>query len=152
TLEKPVLSTRTRRLESIDESSIPDDLREYQKGYLLLQLLTAGGHALAKKGANAKLTKLYRQNLGLTAAVANYRRARLSEQGLIRTTKLAGSEQYELTPDGRDYLVSCEQYPEFEFRLTGKALNALLACAKESPFTPEKPAAPGPNTVQLEEA
>jgi predicted transcriptional regulator len=156
-LEQPNLGRRTRPAAAVDETTITDELREAQKGFLLLQLLDADGRMLPKGMAN-RIPRALQTSLGLKPAVANYRREKLAEQGSIRITRTGGSEQYSLTPDGLDYLAASPVHLEHcKFTLKGKALNALITAARE-PFRSNRPAAspsserPAPNHAELSQA
>jgi DNA-binding PadR family transcriptional regulator len=150
-LERPVLGGRARAKQAAprvakqpappDETAITDVVREGQKTYLLLQLLDADGQPLTKGDANRIPDKL-QAILALKPALANYRRATLATQGYIQTIREGRTESYVLTPDGLAYLAtSTAHYPSGEFEIKGKALNALVAAARESSFTDERPAA-----------
>jgi DNA-binding PadR family transcriptional regulator len=157
TLERPTFSARTTRLAPVDESAIPEELREAQKAYLLLQLLDANGQPLARGEAN-KIRKKLGTALGLKATVANHRRAKLADQGFIRIIRSPRSEEYVLTPDGLDYLAANTRHLEHaEFWVKGKTLNALAA-ARESSFDRDQPSGlvtperPMPSQIELAEA
>jgi predicted transcriptional regulator len=131
TLERPLLPGRAGE-KPVDESSMSDELRGFQRAYLLLQLFLAEGWTLTRKEANDRLTRTVQQKLGLTKTLANRRRTTLAEQGYVRVTRVGRTEQYELTDDGLDYLSATEQPPSFEFRIRGEHLNALLEAARAS--------------------
>src|SRR5262245_28275653 len=142
TLERPAANVRARQSGPVDESGITDEVRDAQKAFLLLQLLDADGRRLPKGKANA-IPKRLSAALGLKPAIANYRRARLAEQGYIRITLAGKSEEYSLTPDGLDYLVAGAthlQHAEFTFK--GRTLNALVAAARELSLERDRAAAP----------
>jgi hypothetical protein len=125
----------------VDETGISDELREAQIAYLLLQLLDSEGQPLARGEAN-KFKNGPHSSLGLKPALANQRRAKLSEQGYIRITRTGRSEEYALTPDGLDYLAGVTTHLKHAtFKLKGKTLNALVA-ARESSFESDRPASP----------
>src|SRR5262249_17859742 len=154
TLERPAASARAKPLSPVDESSITDEVRDAQKAFLLLQLLDADSRRLPKGKANA-IPKTLSASLGLKPGIANYRRARLAEQGYIRITVAGKSEEYSLTPDGLDYLVAGAthlQHAEFTFK--GRTLNALVAAARELSFdrgrgVPSEPQRPVPTRPEL---
>lgn len=124
-----------------DEATITDELREGQKAYLLLQLFNAEHQTLTKGDANKfkDLRKASKISLNfMKAPVANYRRERLAEQGLIQITP-GRSMQYSLLPDGRDYLATCVRHlANVEFAIKGSTLNALVTAAQESPFRADR--------------
>jgi predicted transcriptional regulator len=154
TLERPAVQPRQGR-QPVDESTIPEKLRGYQRSYLLLQLFKAEGRTLTQKEANGALTDPVQRSFGMTKALANQHRVALAEQGYLRITKVGRSEQYELTNDGEDLLVASEHNEEFEYRLTGAQLNALLRAAREplavrSPAAaPSEPVAAEPSSAEL---
>lgn len=154
TLERPALTGPSRRPVTVDETAIPEVLREAQKTYLLLQLLDADGQPLTRAEAN-KIPKRLSTSLGLKPEIANHRRAKLVEQGYIRTTRAGRGEEYALTRDGLDYLTAGAPHLEHgEFTLKGKTLNALVAAARDSSFERERPAAVQavPSQAQMVEA
>src|SRR5205814_1552060 len=69
---------------TVDESRINEELKGYQRAYLLLQLFLAPGHTLTQKAANDKLTDAIQKRLSLTKTLANQRRQALAEQGYVR--------------------------------------------------------------------
>jgi hypothetical protein len=141
-LERPVVSGTTRRPGAIDEAAISDEVREAQKAFLLLQLLDAEGQTLARGEAN-KFKNAPHVSLGLKAGIANYRRAKLADQGYIRVTPARQTETYTLLPDGLDYLArNTTHLGHATFKLKGKTLNALAAAATESSFERGRPADP----------
>jgi DNA-binding PadR family transcriptional regulator len=146
-LERPGLAGRGRRVAAVDEAAIADELREAQKAYLLLQLLNADNQPVSRAEAN-KIPQQLSAALGLDPAVANYRRARLAEQGYIRITRTGRGEQYTLTPDGYDYLLAGARHlPDVVIPLKGKTINTLVAAAREASFERERPA-PQPASQQ----
>jgi predicted transcriptional regulator len=133
-LERPALSTRSKQPAPVDEATISDEVREAQKSYLLLQLLNADGERLTRGQAN-RIRERLRNSLGLRPAVANYRRAKLAENGFLSIIPTRNSEEYSLTPDGLEYLAAGARHLEHaEFTVKGKALNSLVAAARESSF------------------
>jgi predicted transcriptional regulator len=155
TLERPTIPTSNARKASIDESRISDELREAQKAYILLQLLDADERTLSRSRANKGPRDLL-SRLGLKADVANYRRAKLADQGYIRVSRSGKAQQYTLTPDGLEYLAAGAKHLDHgEFTISGKTLNVLIAAARESSFQTERPSAQPlaiPSTQQLAEA
>jgi DNA-binding PadR family transcriptional regulator len=140
-LERPRLVGRTKQPAPLDEATISDEVREAQKGYLLLQLLDADGQPLSRGDANRFKNGPY-TSLGLKPAIANHRRAKLAEQGYIHIARTARAEEYTLTPDGLDYLASNTRHLQHAiFKVKGKTLNALVAAARESPFEHDRPGA-----------
>jgi DNA-binding PadR family transcriptional regulator len=154
-LERPTLNNRSQRSASIDESAITDEVRAGQIGYLLLQLMEAKDWRLSKSEAN-KFKNAPRASLGLRPAIANYRRAKLAEQGLIEISTVGRSEEYRLTTDGRDYLAAgAPLYESAVFKLKGGTLNALIGAARELAFENKQFAAPAqkrPNESELTQA
>jgi DNA-binding PadR family transcriptional regulator len=157
-LERPDLGGRTKQSVPIDETAISDEVREAQKAYLLLQLLDADAQTLSRGAAN-RFKNGPHTSLGLKPAIANFRRAKLAEQGYIRITSAGRSEEYTLTPDGLDYLASDTTHLKHaRFKLQGKTLNALVAAARESSFERDRPASsttperPVPSEAELAEA
>jgi hypothetical protein len=142
----------------IDETAISPEVRESQKAFLLLQLLDADGQPLTRGQAN-RIRDGLRKSLGLKAAVANYRRAKLAAEGYIQITAALRTEHYTLTADGLDYLAASPGHlSHAQFTLKGKTLNTLVAAARDSSFRKERP--PGsvpsdptvPNHANLAEA
>jgi DNA-binding MarR family transcriptional regulator len=157
-LEQPVLSGRTKKAVSVNEDTIPPELREGQRAYLLLQLLDAEGQTLTQGEAN-KIPKGLVVSLGLKPAVANHRRTKLAEQGYIKISSSGRSKQVSLTPDGRDYLLAGAKHLDHApITLKGKTLNALVSGARESSFERDQPAGQSeivpivPNRAELAEA
>jgi hypothetical protein len=147
-LERPTLKGRTNRAATVDEATISDEVREAQKAYLLLQLLDADGQPVSKGDAN-RIPRSLAVSLGLTPAVANYRRAKMAEQHYLRIAVSGRSEQYALTPDGLDYLAAgARQLGHASITLKGKTLNALVTAARESSFERGQPAGPTPAAQQ----
>lgn len=130
------------RQQAVDESSIPEELRRYQRGYVLLQVLLAPERTLNQADANRRLTDMVRRRFGLTAALANARRASLAEQGYLKATALERGLNYKLTEDGIEYLVSSEvnYHPDFEIKMTGAQLSELLSAAREPSLRAAAPA------------
>lgn len=156
-LERPSVPMRAKPAAPIDESAVRDEIREAQNAYLLLQLLNADGQPLSKGEANRK--RAVQNRLGLTPAMANYRRGKLAERGYVRATKSGTTEAYTLLPDGLEYLAAGARHLDHaDFIVKGKALNALVAAARESPFhgsrpaAQAKPVAPVPERAALESA
>jgi DNA-binding PadR family transcriptional regulator len=138
-LERPALSGRAKPTPP-DESDVPEEIRDGQNAYLLLQLLSADGETLTRSQANQVKPKPLSKRLGLTPASANIRRAKLAERGYLRVSRIGRSEVYSLTPDGLEYLAAGARHLDhLEFPVKGKALNALVAAARESSFRPEQP-------------
>jgi hypothetical protein len=128
----------------VNEAVISDEVREAQKAYLLLQLLEADGQPLARGEAN-EIPDGLQKRLGLKPAVANFRRAKLAEQGYIEVRPAGRTEQYSLTPDGLEYLAAgARHYGHAEFTLKGKTLNDLVAAARELSLDRGRPAGPLP--------
>lgn len=157
-LERPDLRGRTKRPVPVDEAAIPDEVRQAQTAYLLLQLLDADGQPLTRGEAN-RFKNAPHTSLGLKPAIANYRRAKLADQNYIRVTPTGRSEQYSLTPDGLEYLAAGARHLEHaRFKLRGKTLNALVAAARESSFEGDRQASstvaerPVPSQTELTEA
>lgn len=129
----PQFSVR-RNTDSVDETAITDELREAQKAYLLLQLYDADDHTLPQGMAN-RIPKNLALSLGLKAAVANHRRAKLAEQGYLQISRSGRSNQYTLKPDGVEYLLAgTRQLEHAVIPLRGKTLNALIGAAREASF------------------
>jgi predicted transcriptional regulator len=140
-LDKPLLNEEPR-LPSVNEANITDEVREAQRAYLLLQLLDAEGRSLPKGEAN-KIPEALRTGLGLTPAAANYRRARLAEQGYLQIRKVNRSEEYELTTHGLDFLATCDSHlAHATFPIRGATLNTLLSAARDSSFGRDRRALP----------
>jgi DNA-binding PadR family transcriptional regulator len=138
-LERPALSGRAKTTPPV-ESNVPEEIRDGQNGYLLLQLLSADGEMLTRSDANKLIPENLRSSLSLTPANANIRRAKLAERGYLRVSRIGRSEIYSLTPDGLEYLAAGARHLDhLEFPVKGKALNALVAAARESSFRPEQP-------------
>jgi predicted transcriptional regulator len=151
-LQRPQVPTRPQR-RTVDESQIDEKLRDDQRAYLLLQLFLAPGHTLTQKAANDKLTDAIQKKLRLTKTLANQRRQALAEQGYIQLGKSGRSQQYTLTRDGKHYVGATPQNEEFDFRLKGSQLNALLEAAREASAELAAPAEPrGPTPEELAEA
>lgn len=131
-----------------DEATITEELRAAQNAVLLLQLLNAENHTLAKGPANKfrELTDLNKVKLGLAkAATANYRRERLKELGYLEITPGRGTVNYTLLPNGIEYLASFSAYiGDVEInKLKGTTINALITAARENSFQRE-PVQPEP--------
>jgi predicted transcriptional regulator len=134
----------------VDEASFTDAERNQQRGFVLLQLV---GNPLTRAQANERLTENAKQALGLTAEVANRRRQMLAEQGYLRIVKEGRNERYELTPNGEDYVAAMEQPEEFEFKVTGRQINALLNLARNRGFAaPAAPEGQGERASSAEDA
>jgi predicted transcriptional regulator len=114
----------------IDETAIPEELRSSQKTYLLLQLFLGEGQKRAQSELQADLNRRVRETFALTPQLVKHRLEGLAQQGFVRQTEAGDIRQYELTEDGRDYLLSETQHEEFTFSLTGKQLNALLGAVR----------------------
>jgi predicted transcriptional regulator len=123
----------------VDEASFTEAQRNQQRGFVLLQLV---GNPLTRAQANERLTENAKQVLGLTAEVANRRRQMLAEQGYVRIVKEGRNERYELTPNGEDYVAALEQPEDFEFKVTGRQINALLNLARSRGFAAPAPGMP----------
>jgi hypothetical protein len=122
------------RLQIVDDATIPDELRLAQRTYLLLQVLDASDGRLSKADAH-KIPKEVRDRLDLVVATANIRREQLVGQGYLRIVRLGRSTEFELTPDGLDYLVAGGSHLDHaEFRVKGRTLNRLVAAARENSF------------------
>jgi DNA-binding PadR family transcriptional regulator len=142
-LERPMLSGRGKPAPSIDDSTIPDEIREGQNAYLLLQLLNAEGETLTRGEANKRIPRPLQTRLSLTPASANARRAKLAERGYLRIASSGRNEVYSLTRDGVEYLAAGAQHlAHADFVVKGKTLNALVAAARESPFQAGQASAP----------
>jgi hypothetical protein len=157
-LERPALRDGTRPPVQVDEAAIQPEVREAQNAFLLLQLLDSDGQAVSKGDAN-KIPKSLSAKLGLRPAVANYRRAKLADQNYLLITPTKRSEEYSLTPDGRDYLAAgARHYEHAVFPLKGKTLNTLVTAARESSFERDRHESPAaverqlPNQTELAEA
>ncbi len=134
-LERPVLSGRTKSTAALDEAAISDEIRNAQNAYLLLQLLDADGETMDKGEANRLIRRKLQTSLSLKPATANLRRVKLAERGYVRIIPKGRSEEYKLTPDGLEYLAAGAQHlAHADFVVKGKTLNALVAAARELPF------------------
>jgi predicted transcriptional regulator len=157
-LERPAVRGRTNQASAINEAVISPEVREAQKAYLLLQLLDADGQPLSRGEAN-RIPDELRNSLGLKPAVANYRRAKLAEQGYVRITSSGRTEHYSLTRDGLDYLAAGAGHLDHaKFTLKGKTLRTLVAAARDSSFKGDRPPGsvsrerPAPSPSELAEA
>jgi predicted transcriptional regulator len=153
----PRFETTTRRAPAINEAEVTDETRLGQRTFLLLQLLDAKDQKdrLSKADAN-KIPKETMTGLDLTVAKANQRRDQLAEQGFIAIHRVGRATEYELTRDGREYLVAGGHHLDHvEFKIHGRTLNRLIEIAKEKSF--ERPETPMPaeravSTPELAEA
>lgn len=109
------------------------DLLQYQKSYLLIQLLTFN-HIKVKKGeANQLFTKDKLKKLGFkNKTQVNTLRETLCKQGLIQKSKSNRTEYYQLTDQGVQELIQLEQYPSFQY--PAKTLNNLFALLAKTNF------------------
>jgi DNA-binding PadR family transcriptional regulator len=105
------------------EDETAEEIRGYQKAHLLLQLLRADQHALARGQANRSRGPA---DLELTTRAANRLRKRLAQEGLVEIIPGQRTESYRLTDRGRTTLGTLRHYPTSRITLTGKQLNALL--------------------------
>ncbi len=89
--------------------------RNHQRAYLLLQVMEAPEHQLAKGKAN-RFPRAAARELDLTPTLANTLRDEMVEEGLLKTLKKSGSIVYELTDQGKTVLATLEQKPVPEGR------------------------------------
>lgn len=128
---------------------VPEEIRGYQKAYLLLQLFRAPGMSMVSKQAN-RFDKLGRDTLLLNAAAANRLRRAMADQGYIEIEQKGRNDTLTLTRDGIAILGTMHHHPESEVKLNGSELNALLEAARDSarqflPELPESQIAPEPS-------
>jgi DNA-binding PadR family transcriptional regulator len=105
--------------------TIPENLREYVKPYLLLRLLLAGESPIPLGQAN-RFDTLGKTHLRLTPRAARPFWDEMASEGLVRAEPRQRTVLYELTPAGRTYLASHDHYPHFDYKLRGTVLNELL--------------------------
>src|SRR5436305_14640230 len=89
--------------------------RDYQRAYLLLQVMESPEHQLAKGKAN-RFPRAVARELNLNPTLANTLRDELVQEGLLRTLKKSGSIVYEVTDRGKAVLPTLEQKPVPEGR------------------------------------
>lgn len=157
-LEVPTFGKSRKPPIPLNEDTITDEVREGQKAFLLLQLFDADGHMLPQGDAN-RIPKALVASLGLKPYVANYRRAKLAQQGYIKISRTGRSQEYSLLPDGIDYLsAGAKHLDHADITLKGKTLNALVAAAREASFDRDQPrpasesVKSAPSAAELEEA
>jgi predicted transcriptional regulator len=137
-LEKPVLPSRLGPAKVINEN-----LRQYVKPYLLLQLLLAKDRCLMMGKAN-RFTVVGKNYLSLTPANARPIRTEMATEGLIDIEPQGRSERYRLKEAGVAFLACHDQYPANKVHLSVEALNALLRAARVSTTAPAPTYAPRP--------
>lgn len=102
----------TESTPTSETTSTSTDSRDhnYQRAYLLQQVLESPERQLAKGKAN-RFPRAIARELRLTPTIANDLRETLVTEGHLRTLKKSGSLVYELTPQGQTYLATLEQKP-----------------------------------------
>lgn len=119
--------------------AINENVVQYVKPYLLLQLFQAQRRTLTKGEAN-RFDSLGRELLVLTPTNVQPVRAEMASEGLIEITRRGRSESYSLTPAGIEFLAANEQYPGHDFKIKGDSLNALLRAARAATAPEAHPA------------
>jgi len=119
-----------------------ESMTDYQKAFLLLQLLGAGEGGIQKSLANKWVTANAR--LGLKkASDANKLRATLIPKYITERrgkTEAGGTADfYEITDDGLAHLLELEQYP-LEIKVPGRAINRLVEAALNGRAPTARPA------------
>jgi hypothetical protein len=113
-----------------------ESMADYQKAFLLLQLLGAENGRLAKGEANKALTKGGNQRLGMVkAGDANSLRDSLCPQYIKksrgRSEKGGHIDVYELTEEGQALLLQLPMYP-LEIQIPGRAIGRLLELVRRT--------------------
>ncbi|MCS6849792.1 MAG: hypothetical protein NZ700_01320, partial [Gemmataceae bacterium] len=126
-----------------------DKLVEYQKAFLLLQLLAADQRQLSQGAANQALKGPARKLLALDPTTANRLRDALAVEGYLERTRVGRAVAYKLTARGVGLLLRLEQYPSGTL-VPGRWINELLRAARDTSAA-RPPAAPVDSTPLLRE-
>jgi hypothetical protein len=107
-------------------------IRTLRAEFLLFQVLDAPENGLSDTEANAQLNTYARETLELNAATASHIRRELVRRDLLAWATHNRVIRFSLTTAGRLELGNCS-FPErkSKYRLSARALNALLEAARE---------------------
>lgn len=106
------------------------ELREYQRAFLLLQLLAEKDRRMKKGEANkAVTTGPNKTALGLTTRDANALRDEMAPD-LINVAKEGRATVFELTEEGLRHLTTLPQYPA-RLAINGRAISRLIAAVHQ---------------------